>query len=124
MPIPKNLFPLIVWMILILAGCSAPKTLTMTPDKPPLEESHIQIYTDDQVAEFLVRFPSLEANYYGTPSPVDVLRELDIKLERLALREHHVGDCYDVKVYDLSPGYTLLVDENVCFGVRVSIEKK
>ncbi len=67
---------------------------------------------------------SLTSGGYGTSLPEDVLAQLGIAVEGLEQVDLRVGDCYCQMKYDLSPGYWLWVDRNVCFGLAVWIEPK
>lgn len=47
-----------------------------------------------------------------------------IVMVRLSLIDIYIGDCPTLTVYELSPGYELVVDENACFGYQVNIRKR
>lgn len=97
----------------LIAGCA-----------PVVEEPPIQsLLTDQEVQEILTRFPYLGDYTDDTPTPADILLQINVDPTTLELLEQYEGDCLSYKTYQLSPSYTLLVDDNACFGYHVSIIK-
>ncbi len=97
----------------LIAGCA-----------PVVEEPPIQILlTDQEVQEILTRFPHLGDYTDDTPTPEDILLQINVDTTTLKLLEQYEGDCLSYQTYQLSPSYTLLVDDNACSGYHVSIVK-
>ena len=80
------------------------------------------LYTDTQVLELLQEYPGLDAQF--EPEPENVLEIIGIDLRTLEQTELYVGDCICVTIYNLSPGYELVVDNNACSGYDVYIRMK
>ena len=82
------------------------------------------LYTDDQVASFLERYPALASPPFQENPPEDVLERLQIDLTQLTVLDIYIGDCPTLTVYDLSPSYKLVVDHNACYGLLIRIRPK
>ena len=81
------------------------------------------LYTDREVETFIERYPRLAGSYDGDPVPEDVLQRLEIDVAALHVIDSYIGNCPTLTVYELSPSYDLVVDDNACFGYQVSIRE-
>ncbi len=81
-------------------------------------------YADEEVLEFIEEYPGLAGFTEGERVPENVLRRLSIDTNALDVLEIYIGGCVDMTVYDLSPGYELVVDRNACSGFGVAIRPK
>jgi hypothetical protein len=81
------------------------------------------LLTDQEVEAILTSFPYLGEQIPEKPTPKDILQQLKVDTAALKVLEQYEGDCLSFTTYQLSPSYVLLVDENACFGYRVSIYK-
>jgi hypothetical protein len=82
------------------------------------------LYADREVDAFIELYPALALEYAEERPPEDVLDRLEIDTAGLKVIDRYVGDCLDFVVYELSPSYELVVDDNACFGFRVAIRRK
>jgi hypothetical protein len=111
-----NLTVLIVLLFtLALASCSTEIKETSTPKS---------FYSDQEVEAFIDQFPSLVTEFGEGQPPEDILERLKIDITALKVVDRYVGGCLDFIVYDLSPNYELVVDNNFCSGFRVYIRDK
>jgi len=113
-PMCKHTFYLLFLGIVILTAC----TLRAS------EKSSHSLYTDRDVEAFIQRFPQLDNPIVSDPEPEDILQRLEIDINKLQVIDIYIGDCPTLTVYELSPGYELMVDENACFGYQVNIRKR
>jgi hypothetical protein len=88
------------------------------------EKSNRSFYTDREVETFIERFPQLGNPINGNPEPEDILQRLEIEINALQVIDIYIGDCPTLTVYELSPSYELVVDENACFGYQVHIRER
>ena len=115
-------------VILLLPGCDTYRSghidLIQTPAPTLTATEGTFRYTDAQAEAFVQRLTGLrQTPQPGTP-PDPILRKLGIDTSQLTVLTRTVGNCFDVTVYDLSVSYQLVVDDNACFGGKVSIEKR
>jgi hypothetical protein len=119
------LIPIVAIFILTLNACSvAPAETPSAASIEPIKSQDSVYYTDMDVEALVQQFPFLSSGEYGTPSPEGALEQLGINFDVLDLVDRRVGSCYDEFKYDLSPSYWLLIDRNVCFGVRIRVKMK
>ena len=104
---------LLVPLAMSLVGCSAEldEIRRLTP------------YTDREVEAFIERFPAL-SEFDDDRPPEDVLQRLGIDITALKAGARGVGGCICFAVYELSPSYELVVDDNACSGHNVYIRSK
>ena len=93
---------------------------TCTDDEP----QHRYIYTDQEVKAFIDRFEALASGIDGVQAPENILKLLDIDTTALNEVDLYLGGCINAVVYDFSPSYELVVDDNDCFGFDAFFRKK
>lgn len=107
----------------LLAACGP-----NTPGEPTARPEYVtpaasfHPYSDEQVLGLLQDYPSLGVQY--EPDPRDLLERAGIDLTLLEQTGRFVGDCICLTIFDLSPAYEIVVDENACSGYDVYIRKK
>ncbi len=104
-------FLTLLFALALLAGCASPV-------ETPTAAGQL---TDEAVEAILADHPFLGDYTDLSPTPEDILEQINVDPQALEVLEEHIGDCISITTYQLSPSYVLTVDDNACSGYRVWI---